>query len=524
MAIYSVYLLVAFLCALVALALRLPPLVGFLAAGFLLAGLGVPEAPGLSGAADLGVTLLLFGIGLKLDARLLLRREVWLTATLHMAAFTVIGAGLIAAILTVAPVVQGSHWREPLVVGLALSFSSTVLVVKMLEDRGETQALYGRIAIGILVVQDLVAVVALALSKQQLPSPWILALVGLWPLVQLLRWLWSRMGHGEMQALFGIVVALLPGYALFDAVGLKGDLGALVMGVMLAGHPAAAELGRHLLTVKDLLLVCFFVSIGRTGLPAPEHLGLAALLLALLPLQAVAYSLLLRCFQLHRRTTSRAGLALANLSEFGLIVTAVATGVGWLAREWLTVMAVAVAGSFMLSAAVSRREALIDWYAARLPADPSPAALHPECRPIDLGEAQAVVLGMGRVGQGAATQLIETHGLRVVGIEQSRDKQRALDRPALPVIEADAGDHRLWESVAAHPGVFLIVLALPSHEANLLALARARTWAFEGVTAAASRYPDHVDALREAGVNVVLQVYAGAGAQLADEALEYHGR
>ena len=133
MEVASTYLIVTFACALVAMGLRLPPLVGFLAAGFVLAGMDAPELPGLDTAASLGVTLLLFKIGLKLDVRVLLRREVWFTATAHMLIYTVIGAGLLKLFMLLGlPFLDGLPWPALLIIGFAFSYSSTVLVVKVL--------------------------------------------------------------------------------------------------------------------------------------------------------------------------------------------------------------------------------------------------------------------------------------------------------------------------------------------------------------------------------------------------------
>ncbi len=98
MATVSLYLAVTFVMALVAILLRLPPLVGFLAAGFVLQAIGAEVLPGLDTFAGLGVTLLLFGIGLKLDVRGLLHREVWLTSLSHMVVMTVLGAGFLAVL------------------------------------------------------------------------------------------------------------------------------------------------------------------------------------------------------------------------------------------------------------------------------------------------------------------------------------------------------------------------------------------------------------------------------------------
>ena len=271
-----------------------PPLVGFLAAGFVINALDVGVVPELDVAADLGVTLLLFAIGLKLDVRILLRREVWLTTSAHMVVSVVLGGiALWLAAVAGAAMLAAQSMQTIALLAFALSFSSTVFVVKVLEDRGESHALYGRVAIGILVMQDIIAVVFLTATSGHLPSPWALTLVGLWPLSRVLRKIWTRLGHGEMQSLFGIVMALVPGYALFTALGLKGDLGALIMGVLLASHPASSELARSLFHIKELLLVGFFVSIGLTGLPDLPSIGIALLMVLLLPFKAAWYVLLL---------------------------------------------------------------------------------------------------------------------------------------------------------------------------------------------------------------------------------------
>src|SRR5690606_28609324 len=108
----------------------------------------------------------------------------------------------------------------------------------------------------------------------------------------------DRLGHGEMQVLFGFVLALVLGYKLFELVGLKGDLGALIMGILLAPHKTSANLARSLFNIKELFLVGFFLSIGLTALPNWEHVGLALLLLVLLPLKTVLFVVIFPRFKL----------------------------------------------------------------------------------------------------------------------------------------------------------------------------------------------------------------------------------
>lgn len=513
----SAILVVALVGGLLASIVRLPPLIGFLGAGFVLHALEVEAVPALDVVADLGVTLLLFGVGLKLDVRSLVRREVWLTASVHLVATTVVGAALLGllAVLGVG-LLADEDWRTWVLVGFAVSFSSTVLVVKVLEERSAVRSLGGRTAIGILVIQDLAAVMFLASTADEPPSPWALLLVLLVPAAWMLRRLLGSLGHDELRPLYGLVLALVPGYALFDAVGLKGDLGALVVGMLLASHPGAGELAKSLFTVKDLLLVGFFVSIGIGGLPTLEHLGVALALLLLLPLKALGFAVLLWACGLRRRTSVFTGAALANFSEFGLIV-AVAAPASVLGREWVLVLATAIAVSFVLSAAPGRSPEALVVAARRLLPDRPAERIHAEDRPLDVGHAQAVVLGMGRVGRAAYEQLTAQYDLTVVGIETSRERVGRLRHQGLDVVEGDATDPDFWARLRTGD-VTLVLLAMPFHGNNLDALVKLQRSGFAGTVAVVAQYDEDLAQALDHGADTGFQLYDGAGAELADRA------
>ena len=518
MTVVAIYLIITFGLGGLAMAARLPPLVGFLAAGFVINALDVAELPQLDMMAGLGVTLLLFAIGLKLDIRILLRREVWLTTSAHMVVSVIFGSVVmwLAAVAGVA-MLAGQGMQTIALLAFAMSFSSTVFVVKVLEERGESHALYGRVAVGILVMQDIVAVVFLTATSGHLPSPWALALVGLWPLTRVLRKIWTRLGHGEMQSLFGIVMALVPGYALFSALGLKGDLGALIIGVLLASHPASSELARSLFHIKELLLVGFFVSIGLTGLPDLPTIGVALVMVLLLPFKAAWYVVLLSVLKLRYRTALLAGLSLMNYSEFGLIVVSVGVSAGLLGLSWLVEMSIAVALSFVVSALVNRRgHLMVEKIAARLPAQYE-STLHPEERSGDAGDAAVVVIGMGRVGFAAYQRLTDHYGLRVVGVDFDGPRVERLAEKGLRVIEGDATDLYFWNQLERSDSVRIAVLAMPRHGANVTALECLRESGFSGKVAAVARYDDEVHWAKDHGVGIAFNVYAGAGLELADQ-------
>ena len=238
----AMFLAIAFVLGFAARQVGLPPLVGFLAAGFTLNGLGFESGPLLVQFADLGVTLLLFWIGLKLKIETLLKPEVWAGASFHMAV-TVVVFGLAIFALSTAGVhlFAGLTLATSALIAFALSFSSTVFAIKALEEKGEMQSLHGRVAIGILIMQDIIAVVFITVSTGKIPSVWALALFGLVLLRPLVFRIMDRCGHGELIPLFGLFAALVLGAEAFDLVGLKADLGALILGVLLAKHRRAGE-------------------------------------------------------------------------------------------------------------------------------------------------------------------------------------------------------------------------------------------------------------------------------------------
>ncbi|HSS62953.1 MAG TPA: cation:proton antiporter, partial [Gammaproteobacteria bacterium] len=255
-----VWIAIAFALGLLSRAAGLPPLVGFLAAGFLLNAFGITSGATLERLSDLGITLLLFTVGLKLDLRTLAKPHVWAVTGLH-ASIVIIVFGVIIHALALLGVSLFSDLDLPgaMLIAFALSFSSTVFVVKVLEERGEMASLHGRISVGILIMQDIAAVAFLAVSTGSRPSVWAFLVVLLFPLRPVLHELLQRVGHGELLVLYGFLLAM-GGAELFELVELKGGLGALVLGLLISTHPKADEMAKTMLGFKDLFLLGFFLS------------------------------------------------------------------------------------------------------------------------------------------------------------------------------------------------------------------------------------------------------------------------
>ena len=515
-----VWIAVAFAFGYLASVVRLPAMVGFLMAGFALNGLGAEGGAFLNEMADLGVTLLLFSIGLKLRLRQFAGAEVWGVASVHLLVTTGLFAALLMLFAFAGLGAAGAlDWPVAILLGFALSFSSTVFAVKLLEEKDDMAAWYGRIAVGILIIQDIAAVIFLGISTAKVPSPLAaIVIVGIIAGRPLLLRLLERAGHGELLLLFGLVLAL-GGAGLFELVDMKGDLGALIFGALLAGHAKANELFKALLNLKDLLLVGFFLSIGMAGVPELSMLPMVAILALLLPIKTGLYFWLLTRFRARARAATLAAQVLSNYSEFGLIVCTIAAANGWLSPDWIVIIALSVAVSFVVAAALNAR------------ADENYATLRARLRrfetgqrlagdePVVFGDARVLVCGMGRVGGGAYEALAGDFGSSVVAVDLNEETVARHLAAGRNVRFGNITNPDFWARID-RDGFRLewILLAMPTLHANLTAARLARAWGFSGKIGASAKFPDEVETLEANGVDVVFNIYAEAGRGFATHA------
>ena len=495
----------------------LPPMVGFLVAGFVLNYLGFEVTEGLTTFANLGVTILLFSIGLKLDIRTLFKTEVWGGATIHLIASILFYTAMLFLLKQLGLYFfMDLEMSSLLLVAFALSFSSTVFAVKILEEKSETNSLYGRIAIGILIMQDIFAVLFLAISVGKAPSIWALGLFAL-PLIRpLLFKLLDRAGHGELLVLYGFFLSLVVGAGLFESVGMKADLGALIAGMLLAGHPSAKDMAKSLFNMKELFLICFFLSIGLGGLPNVDHFVIASILSVLLLGKIAFYFLTLTKFQLRSRTSLFAAFSLANYSEFGLIVASLATYKGWLSQDWLIITAIAVSLSFIIASLFNKyADSIYTRFTPTLKRFQS-THLHKDDRPVRVGDAQILVMGMGRIGAGAYDALKVNYGENVMGIDYNHQTTLQHREQGRRVITGDALDSDFWNKLQLTDNIKLILLAMPDHNGNRYAAEQLKnidSYSFK--VAALAHYKSDEIELNQLGVNPVFNMYEEAGSGFA---------
>ncbi|MEM9103038.1 MAG: cation:proton antiporter family protein [Pseudomonadota bacterium] len=509
-----IWILFAFICGLGASLVSLPPLIGYLIAGFALNFAGFEQSDNLQGLSNLGITLMLFTIGLKLNVKSLLQTSVWGGASINMLVyiFAVMGLMLLGGYLGVT---AGLTVESIAIIAFALSFSSTVCIVKILEEQGELKSRHGKIAIGILVIQDIVAVAFMVIATGQLPNQWAIGLLGLFLLRKPIGLLLEKVGHGELLPLLGFFLAF-GGYELFYLTGIKGDLGALLVGALLSNHAKASELYKSLMSFKDLFLIGFFLSIGFTALPSIHMVVTALALTLLIPIKTILFFLSFNLLKLPLRTGFLSAILLSNFSEFGLIVAVVCIDSGWLSKEWLVILALSTSFSFVLTSLLSnhlhtlyRRYKNVLMRLEIMTIKQSQTLTLPT-------DAKVLIIGMGRVGKGSYHSLCQLSDEKVWGIESDEARVQKLRDAGYRVLAGDAEDVDLWNQINLS-NVKLVLIALPYVQDIKNIREQLEHAQYQGKIAAIARYQDEIEHLVEYNIDRVFNLYTEAGVGFAEE-------
>lgn len=467
----AIWLSIAFVCGLLAKRIGLPPLVGFLLGGFIINFSGFHQGKiysAVEALSDIGVMLLLFTIGLKLKIKTLFKKEIWATASLHMV-LTILALSGVLTLLTFSGLQLFTEltFSSSLMISFALSFSSTVFVVKSLESRGEFESYHGKLAIGILIIQDIFAVLFIAFSDRNLPSLWVFALpILLWVLKKLLSKILDTLEHGEMIPIFGFFATFITGALSFSFLGLKPDLGALVIGMLLVNHPRVDELYNRMAEYKDFFLIAFFINVGLIGLPSASTVLTAFILLPLVLFKGVLFLFIMSRFQLQPRTAYLGALSLSNNSEFGLIVGVVGLNIGLINEEWLVVLALLMAFSFVIAAPLTNYSHVIFDKFKSLILKINQNTIGEDCEPVDFGNAEYLVIGLGSVGKPAFDTLQTEFGQKVLGLDYNTELIEQLVQNNSNVKWADSTDSELWDKVDSS-NLKAVFLTLSDEESNL---------------------------------------------------------
>ncbi|MGZ5052472.1 MAG: cation:proton antiporter domain-containing protein [Methylobacter sp.] len=499
----------AYLAGLITSRLFLPPLVGYLMAGYILRAAGVEPNDTLGHLADIGIELLLFTVGLKLKPSSLLRREVLGVGSLHLIIVTVVSALIYFSF--------NGQITGGLVIGVSLAFSSTVLAIKVLEDSGELSTLYGRDVLGILILQDIVAIGLLAVANNTQPSPWALCLLAV-PLLRPLAYrLLNASQDNELKLLMSITLAIAGG-VLAEKLGISSEIGALLMGIMLAGHAGTDELAHKLWGLKETLLVAFFLHIGLTDLPGYEEIWQALTLISLLPLQGAVFFALLLLVGLRARTAFVSSLALMTYSEFALITSNAVVEANLLPPAWESIIGLAVALSLAVAAPLNR-------FSHQLFSFLEPALIrferkveHPDRLPSSIGGAEWLVVGMGRTGVSAYMAFCQ-HDARVLGLDADPAVLEKLRADGRRVFYGDAEDSALWENLPLEK-IKGVVLAMPAFEVRSSSMKQLKNRQYAGTIGTICFHAHEEKELYRLGATFLMHPFIEAGKQLTQQMLE----
>lgn len=521
----AIWLSVAFLCGLIAKRIGLPPLVGFLVGGFIInfSGFNLGNLnSAITPMADIGVMILLFTIGLKLKLKSLFKPEIWATASLHIIITIITFSGLLFLIsYTGISLFSNLSWQSTLIISFALSFSSTVFVVKTLESQGEFDSFHGKIAIGILIIQDIFAVGFIAFSDKKVPSLWVLVLPLLLYLIKLiLSKILNILEHGEMVPVFGFFATFIAGALSFNLFGLKPDLGALVIGMLMVNHPRADELYNRMVEYKDFFLIAFFINIGLIGLPSIETLTTSLILLPLIIFKGVLFLLILSRFKIRPRTAYLSSLSLSNFSEFGLIVGVVGFQTGYISSEWIVALALLMSFSFVISAPINAySHKIFDRFkSAILKINNSDFCIDDE--PKNIGNAEYLVIGMGSLGKPAYDTLNKKFKGKVLGFDYNHDKIEYLKSKSYNVNWADTTDSELWDNLDTSKikAVFLTMGDFASNINTMERIERLKHKKFK--TYAICHYPDQIEKFKSFNVDYVFDYKENLGKDFVENVME----
>jgi Kef-type K+ transport system membrane component KefB len=513
----------------IARALRQPLIVAFIAVGIVVgpAVLGWVEPTGqIELLAQIGIAILLFIVGLKLDLRIVRTLgPVALATGLGQVFFTSAIGFLIALALGFDPVAS-------LYIAIALTFSSTIIIVTLLTDKRELDDLHGRIAIGFLIVQDIVVVlVMIGLSAFGGPSGGAgfaeqLALVllkggaFLAGIGFLMRFVLGPLLHRlarteELLVLFAIAWALALA-AIGDLLGFSEVVGAFLGGFSLASTPYREAISGRLTSLRDFLLLFFFIELGAR-LDLAEiggQLGAAAVFsLFVLVGNPLIVMIIMGAMRYRSRVSFLAGLTVAQISEFSLIFAALGVALGHIgAAELGLITAVGLVtigtSTYMIlnSGALFERLAPVLGFferdtLAEVPLDD------------DGPRPEYVVVGLGRYGGRLVDQLAEA-GHDVMGVDFDPQAVLRLIRQGIPARYGDVEDPELPEHLPLER-VRWVVSTVPSRDSGLAMLSSFRRYGSGCRVAVTAHDTESARELRDAGADLVLEPFRDA----ADDAL-----
>jgi CPA2 family monovalent cation:H+ antiporter-2 len=478
---------------LLAARIKLPALVGYLIAGIIIG----PATPGFvadielsSQLAEIGVMLLMFGVGLhfSLDDLLSVRRIALPGAIVQITVATLLGIAVTS--------LWGWSIAGGIVFGLALSVASTVVLLRALESLGVLETVNGHIAVGWLVVEDLVTVLVLVLlpplslwlgGNAQVPAPgaedrsllttlaFTLGQVAVFIALMLvlgrrifpwLLWQVARTGSRELFTLCVVAAALGIAYGSAVLFGVSFALGAFFAGMIMRESPLSYRAAEESLPLRDAFSVLFFVSVGMLFDPqvlVREPLHLLAVLAIIIIGKSLAAFFLVLLFRYPLNTALTVSASLAQIGEFSFILAGLGVQLGLMPKEGQSLILAGAIISIALNPLVFRAiEPAQAWIRSRsklaqaLERPDDPLAVLPMTVELTRLTGHVVLVGYGRVGRRIG-EALTANGISFVVAEENREIVEKLRASNMPAVSGDASDPNVLIQAHVHRARMLVI-------------------------------------------------------------------
>ena len=521
----SAILVIATTLGILGLLLRQPLIVAFLLTGVLSGpfGLGIITSyDKIELLGHIGISILLFVVGLRLDLHLIKTTgPVALATGLGQIAFTI----LFGFIITMG---MGLPLVSAIYVSVAMTFSSTIIIVKLLSDKKEIESLHGRIAMGFLIVQDIVAILALivltALGGGTIGDQaaaweiaWIMGkgIAFLACIALLMRYVLPGMTgrlarNAELLVLFAVAWAVFLG-ALGEYLGFSKEVGAFLGGISLASTPYREAIGSRLVSLRDFLLLFFFIDLGsRLEFSAVgPQLGKAAVLsLFVLIGNPLIIMTIMGIMGYRRRTGFLAGLTVAQISEFSLILAALGVGIGHISRDTMGLITlIGVCTIFVSTYMILNSGAL---YQALSPAirifeRKSPYREIETTGTCDLTDIDMILVGLGNYGSSLAHDLLK-RGKKILGVDFDPQVLGTWEAQGVSVMFGDAGDPEFLDQLPLSCSRWFVSM-ITDRRLNLAILHHLRDLSYNGHLVLTAGNEEDAQAYEKAGAHLVLRPY-----------------
>ncbi|MBN2370932.1 MAG: cation:proton antiporter [Vicinamibacteria bacterium] len=524
----------ATLLGLVGQKLRQPLLIMFLATGILVGPSGfsfVENYQQIELLAHIGIALLLFIVGLKLDLGLIrVTGPVALATGMGQILFTsIIGFGIAVAL--------GMSFASAAYVSVALTFSSTIIIVKLLSDKKEIDSLHGQIAVGFLIVQDIAAILALvglttfgSQAARDDPVQGTLLIIAakglgfLGAIALLMKHVLPRLTRRlarsqETLILFAISWAVLLG-AAGELLGFSKEVGAFLAGVSLASTGYRDSIGARLTTLRDFLLLFFFIDLGArldwsmVGSQIGSSVVLSLFVLIGNPLIVLV---IMGVMGYRRRTGFLAGLTVAQISEFSLIVAALGLKIGHITQETMGLITlVGVVTIFASTYMILYSGPLYRWLAGplrifekRTPYREAVVDSFRETQSVDV-----VLVGLGRYGSGLAEYLLRREK-SVIGVDFDPVSLERWRARGMSVLYGDIADPEMHEQLPLRKARW-VVSTIRSKELSLCLLRHVKSRGYRSRVALTAMNQEEAVLFVKAGAHVVFRPFTDAAEQAAD--------